>query len=455
MKKNFVLLLFFICCSGQQTNNEENLNTTNSENIQNENNKEPTQKEQETNFYINEKNNPIIKDLYFNSLKNCIDFIGSLHKVDCLNSYDVIKTLQFDDAVVNIFKAKNFVYIVLKDGNIFEYNFADQNLRKIFTAQDIQTIQETGLLSFAINIQYDEFVVSYVNTNFKLVVDKYKFKENIADHTYINQIFSVQLSEPYIHIGGSLIWSDYYNTYLLSVGDNQEANAFSRMNPVPLDTTNQLGKILALENVITDTPLIYSNDTNEKLTNIVVYGLRSPWQFFEYNGYLAVFDVGLSIHEELTISKLSNKAVSYGWPIFEGGSKAKIIDSIENYEIEITYVLDNSKLNFKDSLKQLESESLMPNFFYSHYPTENDYRGAIIGGDIFLDNDSLYNLNIVSTDIITNELFLYDIEDASLKIIPPPTTLGITVTNIRSLNNNFSDLVIGTFEGKVLFINLP
>jgi len=455
MKKNFVLLLFFICCSGQQTNNEENLNTTNSENIQNENNKEPTQKEQETNFYINEKNKPIIKDLYFNSLKNCIDFIGSLHKVDCLNSYDVIKTLQFDDAVVNIYKAKNFLYIVLKDGNIFEYNFADQNLRKIFTAQDIQTIQETGLLSFAINIQYDEFVVSYVNTNFKLVVDKYKFKEDIADHIYTSQIFSQQLREPYTHIGGNVIWSDYYNTYLLSVGDNQEANAFSRINSDPLDTSIQLGKILALENATIESPLIYSKDINEKLTNIVAYGLRSPWQFFEYNGYLAVFDVGLSIHEELTISKLSNKSVSHGWPIFEGGSKSETIDSIENYEIEITYVLNNSKLNYKESLIQLESESLMPNFFYSHFPTENDYRGAIIGGDIILDGNSVYDLNIVSSDIITNELFLYDIQDASIKIVPPPTSDRATITNIRSLNNNFSDLVIGTFEGKVIFLNLP
>jgi len=455
MKKNYFLLIFLICCSVQQVDTKEDLNTINLENIETETIKESTQKEQGNNYYVNEKNIPIVNDLHFNLLENCIDFIGSLHKVDCLGSYEVFKTLQFDDAAVNIFKTKNYLYIVLKGGKIFEFNFIDQNLRQVFQAEDIQTIQETGLLSIAINKQYDEFVVSYVNTNFELIVDKYKFKEDIADHTYLGQIFSQQLNKPYTHIGGNLIWSDYFNTYLLSVGDNQEANEFSRVNPAPLDTTNQLGKILALENVITDAPLIYSQDINEKLTNIVVYGLRSPWQFFEYNGYLAVFDVGLSIHEEMTISKLSDKAVSYGWPIFEGGSKAKIIDNIENYEIEITYVLNNSKLNNKESLKQLESESLMPNFFYSHFPTENDYRGAIIGGDIILDDNSIYDLNIVSTDIITNELFLYDIQDATVKIVPPPTSDRVTITNIRSLNNNFSDLVIGTFEGKVIFLNLP
>ena len=81
--------------------------------------------------------------------------------------------------------------------------------------------------------------------------------------------------------------------------------------------------------------------------------------------------------------------------------------------------MNNSKLNYKESLVQLESESLMPNFFYSHFPTENDYRGAIIGGDIILDGNSIYDLSCVSTDIITNELFLYDIQDATVKIVPP------------------------------------
>ncbi len=455
MKKNLALFVFLICCSGQQSDTIEDFSNNNSENSENETNQQIIQNGQENNFYINEKNIPIVNDLHFNLLENCIDFIGSLHKVDCLSSYEVFDTIQFNESVVNIFEAKNYIYIVLKGGKVFEFNFNDQNLRQIFQAEDIQTIQETGLLSIAINNQYDEFVVSYVNTEFELIVDKYKFKDNIADHTYIGQIFSQQLNKPYTHIGGNLIWSDYYNTYLLSVGDNQEANEFSRVNPAPLDTTNQLGKILALENVVTEAPLIYSKNMGEKLTNIVVYGLRSPWQFFEYNGYLAVFDVGLSIHEEMTISKLSNTAVSYGWPIFEGGSKAKTIDNIENYEIEITYVLNNSKLDYKESLKQLESESLSPSFFYSHYPTENDYRGAIIGGDIILGNDFVYDLNIVSADIITNELFLYDINDSSVKIVPPPISDRVTITNIRSLNNNFSDLVVGTFEGKVMFLNLP
>ena len=136
MKKNYILLIFLICCSVQQVDIEKDLNTINSENIENETIKETIQKEQENNFYVNEKNIPIIDDLHFNLLENCIDFIGSLHRVDCLSSYEVFKTLQFDDAVVNIFKTKNYLYIVLKGGKIFEFNFNDQNLRQIFQAED-------------------------------------------------------------------------------------------------------------------------------------------------------------------------------------------------------------------------------------------------------------------------------------------------------------------------------
>ena len=63
--------------------------------------------------------------------------------------------------------------------------------------------------------------------------------------------------------------------------------------------------------------------------------------------------------------------------------------------------------------------------------------------------------SIVIVDISTNELFLYSIADNSVKIVPPPSTNRETITNIRSLNNNFADLVVGTYEGKLIFINLP
>ena len=449
MKDKMLILFLIISCSGtaqNELNSSEQVNDSATEIIQN------TIDEK---FYINEKNIPILNDLHFNSLENCIDFIGSLHDVNCLDSYKVSEVIEFESGIVNTFKTDSSLYVVLKMGRVYEFNFADKSIRKILEIKNIQTIQDTGLLSLAINDQGDEFAISYINKDFELIVDKYTYDDDISDHDFANQIFSQQMNKPYTHLGGNLIWSQYFNTFLISVGDNQEANEFSRINPAPLDTTNQLGKILALENVEIDVPLIFTQDKDAKLSNIVVYGLRSPWQFFEHNGYLAVFDVGLSIHEEMTISKLSSNAVSYGWPIFEGGSKAEIIDEIKDYSIEITYNLGDSNLNSEDSLRKLESEAVSPNFFYSHYPTESDYRGAIIGGDVILGNNKNYTLNFVSADITTNELFLYDITDGSLKIVPPPSSDRATITNIRAMNNNISDLVVGTYEGKLIFIDLP
>jgi len=449
MKNKIFLLIFIISCSGADqstsTSNEQSKNLI----------IDKTENAIEPGFYLNEINIPISDDLHFNSLENCIDFIGSLHKVDCLNSYEIFRIIEFESVVVNTFKTEKFLYVVLKDGIIFEFEYADNNLREIFRINDIENIQEAGLLSIALNDEGNEFAISYLNKQFELVVDKYSYTEDIAKHTFVSQIFSQQMNKPYIHISGNLIWSKYYKTYLLSVGDNQEANAISRINPTPLNTTSQLGKILALENVEIDVPLIFSGNKGTQLSNIIVYGLRNPWQFFEYSGNLVVFDVGLSIHEEMTISKLSDHAKSFGWPIFEGGSKSEAIDSIENYSIDITYNLDDYNLNSEESMNKLKSEAISPSFFYSHYPTENDYRGAIIGGDIILGKNNSYSLNIVSVDIATNELFLYSIADNSVKIVPPPSTNRETITNIRSLNNNFADLVVGTYEGKLIFINLP
>ena len=74
-------------------------------------------------------------------------------------------------------------------------------------------------------------------------------------------------------------------------------------------------------------------------------GLRNSWQFFEYKNYLIIADVGLSINEELNISKVSNKTLNFGWPVYEGLDKSKDIDNIKNYELEITYWQDSNKNN--------------------------------------------------------------------------------------------------------------
>ena len=109
--------------------------------------------------------------------------------------------------------------------------------------------------------------------------------------------------------------------------------------------------------------------------------------------------------------------------------------------------------SYTEDYNKLYKESVNPAFFYNHYPTENDYRAAIIGGDIILDNDSKYIFNIVTVDINTNELFLYNLTSRELTIIPPIEKIGST-TSIRSFSNGTSDLVVSTFEGNLLFLKI-
>ena len=98
MKNKILILFLIISCSGKaqnELNSSEQVNDSATEIIQNTIDKE---------FYINEKNIPILNDLHFNSLENCIDFIGSLHDVDCLDSYKVSEVIEFESRIVNTFK---------------------------------------------------------------------------------------------------------------------------------------------------------------------------------------------------------------------------------------------------------------------------------------------------------------------------------------------------------------
>ena len=124
-------------------------------------------------------------------------------------------------------------------------------------------------------------------------------------------------------------------------------------------------------------------------------------------------------------------------------------------KLKLTILNNEKAINKKETLKILTDEAIAPKFFYNHYPTEEDYRAAIIGGDIFYNKNSDLNLKIASVDIATNEIFLYDLSSGDLMINPPQSDAPKhTITSIRTLNNDNFDLVYTTFDGKLIFIKL-
>ena len=88
-----------------------------------------------------------------------------------------------------------------------------------------------------------------------------------------------------------------------------------------------------------------TDNQNDSKKNIIAYGLRNPWQFLN-SKYLIIFDVGLSINEEMSIVNL-NEVQYLLVGLYEGGSKASIIDNIPNYEIEINYFKNEKAINKK------------------------------------------------------------------------------------------------------------
>ncbi|MEL0103065.1 MAG: PQQ-dependent sugar dehydrogenase [Gammaproteobacteria bacterium] len=450
MKRLFLLIFITLtsCSVGESINVEADLPVETTKVISN------NEVLDEIKYYLNEYNTPIQNDLFHVSLENCIDFLGGFLNVECMPPYKQVKEVDIDGTPVNLYKHDDKLYIVLKEGKIFEYDIESEKNQLIFEQEEITNIQEAGLLSIAINKDAKNFAVSYVNSNSELTVDIYKYNKSISDYTFKEKAFAQKVVRPYTHIAGNLIWSEFFQDFLISVGDNKEADASSRFNPAPLNTLSNLGKIISLKNQDLNIPLI-TNNQNDNKKNIVAYGLRNPWQFFEFKNYLIVFDVGLSINEEMNILNLNEAPQSLGWPIFEGGSKASIIDNISNYEIEINYFKKDGPLDYKDTLTLLTDESVAPKFFYNHFPTEKDYRGAIIGGDIFYKKNSELDLNIASGDITTNEIFLYDLSSGDLMIHPPHSDAPkYTITSIRTINNNNYDLVYTAFQGKLIFIKL-
>ena len=414
-------------------------------------------------YYIHELNVPIIKDLSHINFQNCINFLGSNNDVECLEPYKEVETVEFGSTISNIELHDKFIYVVLKKGEIYQFDTLSNEKKLFYSNENVLDQQDAGLLSMAINDLENCFAISYVNKKGDLVVDKFIFEEDIFNYTLEGTIFKQEMIEPYTHVSGNLIWSNYLNTFLLSVGDNHDANALSRIDPNPVDTTSNLGKILSLNNINLDIPLYSSNrilnsqssiNENQEIKNVVVHGLRSPWQFFEFRNYLIVFDVGLSINEEMNIVNMENLPAFLGWPIFEAMSKSSEIDNIQNYEIDINYFDENKILNMNDTLKKLESETVMPSFFYNHYPTETDYRGAIIGGDIFSNSKSNYIFNIAFIEIVTKEIFLYDLTTGNVKLFPATEPIGGIVTSLRIYDSDSADIVLTTYDGELVFIKL-
>ncbi len=136
-----------------------------------------------------------------------------------------------------------------------------------------------------------------------------------------------------------------------------------------------------------------------------------------------VFDVGLYDFEELNVLKYESLPGNFGWPYFEGIKRSKDILEDTDYKLGLKTFSSDKYDSFEEYIEQ---EVLLPTVFYDHNASEATSRFAIIGGDLIFDNSSNFNLSIVFSDFLSNELFLFDLVNNQLTIMPVNSIEGAT-----------------------------
>jgi len=403
----------------------------------------------------------------FIKVEGCKDFLGSSHKIFCEDKIQINKIFEFNSPIVNLTKSRGRNFAISKNGFVYELNFETSNSKIVFDISGNVNLEsiESGLLSFLLHPSKDQFLISYIDLSNNLIFELNYFDSAIQNIIKSDILLSVNIMSN-SHYSGGIIWSDYFQSYLVSIGDGVEANFESRLNHMPLDTKYLYGKILALsdDNEVKQINSLVLSDQNENVNqNIVAVGLRNPWQFFEFNDYLVIADTGFTQNEELNIIKYSDSTPIFGWPVFEATKRSEDLDRIENYSLDadIYFWNEDEKIS---GLEFIKKNSIEPAFYYNHHPCDSEfyencdgqtdiYRAAIIGGDILNNSNSKYNFDIFFADYLSQELFSLNLISRELKMFPIEGILNIT--SVRTNSNEQDEIIITTYNGEIFSVSLP
>ena len=410
-----------------------------------------------------------ISDIEPNNNLECNEWKGSNNYAGCLYGLS-LEVYNYNFQVSNLIVFNEELYILLKNGLIYKQsNQSESPELFIDLSSKVNTSFpgiEQGLYSIAFHPSENYFVVSYSNNDIALVIEKYEYSSKGINSESSEQIIKIANNQRF-HFGGSLIWSDYFNDFLLGVGD-MKSNVIPVLQSDPLDTTSLRGKVVLLNSFTSDeVPLIAEHNINPPLRNIVAYGLRNPWQFLEYDNKLFITVVGSQFIEELNVFDLnvfiSPESVvprSFGWPLFSGIEystfyKPRGLDELiydDGSVTDLYFFDDNNQLKAD---KYLADKSTLPSVFYEHAVNPNVIRAAIIGGDIIVNEKSKYFEHYFFTDYVERELFAYDINKDILYIFPLPDTIQSNPTSVRVSPFADDTILISSRDGSLLTVRLP
>lgn len=372
----------------------------------------------------------------------CKAWLGSENFSECIFGTEIVNIEEYPESLNNLVVYQGDRYILNVSGKIYKNNVNNVFLDFTDKILDREEIGEgsAGLFSIAFHPTDNYFIVTYTNNENNLEVSKFNLGENNLPIFESKQILYTIPNTSGYHYGGNIIWSTYFNDFIFGVGD---------MFDEAIDTTSPKRKLLFVSNNFSNVDLISHDGYGVAKDNVLAFGLRQPWKFMEYKNYLFIPDIGRYTMEELNVINLndftnSKKPFFFGWPYYE----ATIVDQRPFWDTR-PYV-DNSAGDLRE---YVEKNATKPKVFYNHDAPEN-YRAAIIGGDVITDAESKYFEHFIFADYLSNELFAYDFMKDQLKILPIQT-LGSPITSVTVDDNNFDNIFITLRSGAILQVQLP
>ncbi len=387
--------------------------------------------------------------------QKCNDWVGSANFSDCVfinNQY----SNQLSSAINNIKFIDNNLYIIYKEGLITIYNLETETETEFLNVTEKVFFEEIfgGLFDIAFHPDEDYFLISYI-TETSSFIERYDIVNEIPIFSKI--VFELpEANKQRNLLNISINYSEHFGDFLVSIGDIAD-------NVESLDTSSPVGKLFLLnKDSGLDETIITKYEKNFK-HDIIAYGLRNVWQFYEYQEYIFMTDVGKTEFEELNIINLDNLKtnVSFGWPLFEG------VDQYNGYEKYIQgYLLDYFHFEdgqYNSAEHYLKDNSLNPSVYYHHRPYEgtekegenNFGRTAAIGGDVISDSGSDYFETYFFSDYGSREIFGYDFINDELTIYPLKNDLEGYVTSLRVNPLKKDNLILSTTSNELIFVDLP
>ena len=398
---------------------------------------------------VNEEESDIIESslpvgVLYEDENECASWIGSPNFVECRKGSSFSVLQNFSERTSNLLFNDGKLYILKSEGEIYTLDL-DTNQKELFldlkekVFYDPENYFESGLFGIAFEPNENFFLTTYSGLDNSLVVEKYP---KITDEFEPEVILNIP-SNDCCHYSGNIIWSDYFQDFLLSIGDM--GNGFNSN-----DTTSYKGKVILLEKAFTNGEIPLISDTNKTapLDNIVAFGLRNPWKTSIYKNYLFVPDIGFNTTEEVNIVDLdqSSGPSFFGWPIYEGDLKNT------SFTYFPLYFWDNTTPINLDEYATLNS--FKPQVFYSHNGSEV-YRAALIGGDVVSDPNGKYYEHYIFADYLSKEVFVYDFKNDELFQLPLPSEFDSYITALIVHPEDPNKTLVTTGQGDLIEITIP